>query len=396
MNPISNPLQLSFQAIDTLFFRELRPHGGPGGMQLQSVFPPPARTLEGALRTILHDLCAPGQIVQRGGESLTGDLAMRGPYLCLPNAGAKQRLYPWPAHIWRHDTSHQHAVLAPSTHATSSDLDKVYLPELQGFDAECFNERDFHAPHDAWLSSQDFFALLQQPLQAPHRVLRGEGELYWREPRVGIARDATSRSTQEGQLYQTSHIRPLPELEFALQISLPDEQHATQPDKLAKLASYLQTGKIVRLGAEGRSAYLQRIADEIELSPTAAKTLPKDFNASAGAQIALIFTTPADFIGDWKPSNFQPHVENGVTTWRGYADAAQGIALEIVSVVAGKYQREGGWDSVGGLARPARALLPAGSVWFCRVLRGNALGLQGAQLGVARELGRGEIALAAW
>ena len=65
-------------------------------------------------------------------------------------------------------------------------------------------------------------------------------------------------------------------------------------------------------------------------------------------------------------------------------------------MVAAKYQREGGWDSVGGLARPARALLPAGSVWFCRVLAGDASRLQGAQLGVARELGRGEIALAAW
>lgn len=395
MNQANNTLKLSFQAIDTLFFRELRPHGGPGGMQLQSVFPPPARTLEGAIRTLLHDLCAPGQSVQRDGDSLTGDLSMRGPYLCWQKAGTRERLYPWPAHVWRHQLNLQTVVLAPAFQPTESDLGRVHLPELHGLAQTSLNQRDFHAPQDTWLSHHDFFALLQQPLQAPRRVLQGEGELYCREPRVGIARDTDSRSTQDGQLYQTSHIRPLPELEFALHISMPSHSDNAQPDKFAKLASHLAQGKIVRLGAEGRSAFLQCLEEELDLSPNASD-LPSDFNGGIGAQVALIFTTPADFGGDWKPANFQAHLENGITTWRGYADAAQGIALEIVSVVAAKYQREGGWDSVGGLARPARALLPAGSVWFCRVLAGDASRLQGAQLGVARELGRGEIALAAW
>lgn len=44
-----------FSAIDTLFFRESRPMESIGGSELGSVFPPPPRTLIGAIRTALGE-----------------------------------------------------------------------------------------------------------------------------------------------------------------------------------------------------------------------------------------------------------------------------------------------------------------------------------------------------
>ena len=44
---------VSFNAVDTLFFRESRPMESQG--ELQSVFPPPIRTLAGALRTLIGE-----------------------------------------------------------------------------------------------------------------------------------------------------------------------------------------------------------------------------------------------------------------------------------------------------------------------------------------------------
>lgn len=40
-----------FKQIDTWFFRESRPHGSFGANALSSIFPPPTRTLMGAIRT---------------------------------------------------------------------------------------------------------------------------------------------------------------------------------------------------------------------------------------------------------------------------------------------------------------------------------------------------------
>jgi CRISPR-associated protein Cmr3 len=44
-----------FEALDTWFFKESRPLEAVGGAQLRSMFPPPARTLIGAVRTALGD-----------------------------------------------------------------------------------------------------------------------------------------------------------------------------------------------------------------------------------------------------------------------------------------------------------------------------------------------------
>ena len=48
-------LQCSLAPLDTWFFRESRPHGSVGASELGSVFPPPVRTLAGALRTCIGD-----------------------------------------------------------------------------------------------------------------------------------------------------------------------------------------------------------------------------------------------------------------------------------------------------------------------------------------------------
>ena len=54
-NPSTPPLICHFTPLDTWFFRESRPHGSIGSSELGSVFPPPVRTLLGALRTLIGD-----------------------------------------------------------------------------------------------------------------------------------------------------------------------------------------------------------------------------------------------------------------------------------------------------------------------------------------------------
>ena len=46
---------LRLTAFDTLFFRESRPFDAIGGSELASVFPPPPRTVLGAVRSAIGD-----------------------------------------------------------------------------------------------------------------------------------------------------------------------------------------------------------------------------------------------------------------------------------------------------------------------------------------------------
>ena len=52
---MSSPLICHFEPLDTWFFRQARPHGSMGNSELGSQFPPPVRTLLGALRTAIGD-----------------------------------------------------------------------------------------------------------------------------------------------------------------------------------------------------------------------------------------------------------------------------------------------------------------------------------------------------
>ncbi len=47
--------QWCFEPLDTWFFRESRPFGTVGGSELTSLFPPPARTVAGAIRTLIGE-----------------------------------------------------------------------------------------------------------------------------------------------------------------------------------------------------------------------------------------------------------------------------------------------------------------------------------------------------
>ena len=438
-----NSLKLRFCPIDSLFFRELRPQGGPGGMPLQSLFPPPPRTFSGTIHNLLHEATGTAFVSadQRGGKITKGfeNLRLRGPWLAYvqtdehyapmgPAMGPIERLYPWPLHILRHKKSGHNAPLTPAASAVLSDQGRIFLPHLgPGLK---FDPKRYRPCTDTWLTETDFLALLANPHDEVPQYFGIVDEddddanklpLLVRETRLGIGRDTASRSAADAQLYQTCHIRPVPQLVFDVELVASyshknGHSYTHACEALAKLEQALNTGCIVRLGSEGHSAHVSVVKTD-PIPPETNPPLSKPPDGPPPKQVTLVFTTHADFgqdihksfAADWKPHSFTRCTDkDGAVTWRGFPDARSGVEVEIVSAVCGKYLREGGWDSTElkkdaqGKWQPdpgprdARPLLPAGSMWFCRVLRGDARLLHGAQIGIGRELGRGEIAIGAW
>lgn len=360
--------QWQIRGMDSLFFRESRPHGSVGAGELHSQFPPPARTVLGAIRTTIgdaegvdwsahqSDAQAPSRDLIGYGDN-TGSLSFRGPWLRF----GSDRLYPMPACLLG-DLNGKVQALGPGS-AVACDLGKVRLPELDT------PSPGASAYEDHWLSQAGFEHLLAG--QIPKREHIIETDTLWiGESRLGIGRDRKRRTASDRALYQTRHIRPHPELAVCVEVN-------GAPQGLSS--------GVMRLGGEGRMASF-RVADA-ETIPTPAALTPED-------GFMLMLLTPARFeSNDWLPEGFQAGDSNGAICWNGVLN---GVELTIHSAAVGKAGREGGWDLAMQQPRAVQSLLPAGSVWFCTSqtdAKALLAALHDAQIGQDQALGRGHCAV---
>lgn len=372
--------RIIFDANDTLFFREARPMESIGAKPLAGRFPPPARTIVGAVRSVIGELLGADWPKYRRGDasqhlvmdvigdprtSDIGKLSLTGPFPV--NKG--MRLYPAPLSILSKvtDDKIEYTKLRPGDMPVTCDLGSVYLPEMVDV---------IHGAkplENSWLNREDFEAVMSGKF--PDKPLRGK-DLFDSEPRLGIARDYARHSVKEGMLYQTVHARLREHIQIGVDVT------GYQPNTSSTL--------LTRLGGEGRMASAQWSSQD---QPHLSITKPQK-------ACGIIFTllTPARFEdSSWLPPGFDAHIdERGAMVWRG---KIAGIKLTILSTILGKSFREGGWDLARHRSRPAESLIPAGSVFFCTTeipLDKAVTALQQQKIGLDIELGRGEIAAGYW
>lgn len=374
-----------FSAWDTWFFRESRPMESVGGAQLQSVFPPPARTLIGTIRTAIgqahgvdwhnypHQPEHQGLRELMGGSDDLGRLSFSGPHLIKDG----QRLYPAPLLLLKaaqlDSQGNAHPVftrLAPSDQLTHCDLGKVALPRKQNAALQGAKPLEH-----TWLTAAGLLAVLSG--QAPTEPdCTDASSLYHAEERLGIGRVNATRTTEDGLLYQTEHIRPIPGVEIAMHVLGLEAKDA------------LPTQGLMRLGAEGRMAHWRR---------SGGHALPA--SPAKGARLVLVLMTHAHFKAGWVPDELEPVcLPSGQNVWEG---VLHGVRLRLVCAVVGKPVREGGWNLALRAPRDMESLTPAGSSYFCEVLDGSATqaavqALHGQHIGQDTSHGRGELAIGMW
>lgn len=364
-----------FAAFDSWFFRESRPFDSIGGAQLSSHFPPPARTLAGAVRTSIGEFCGVnwhlynqgqgdynGLRAQLGNARSFGTFQINGPYL-LSNG---ERLYPAPLLLLEKES--EIVRLVPGEDEVNCDLGRVRLPKLS-------RSLPGASPlENCWLTRDGMEAVLSGGVPTEAQVKRAD-TLWNSEDRVGIGRNNSQRANIDGLLYQTCHIRPHPTVSVEVEVRGVSDEFQPQDG-------------VLRLGGEGRfSSFVvsKNVAPSLAIAPLASN------------QLIMVLLTSANFTdqngnADWKPCGFQQ--KGGV--WSGVIN---GVSLRIVSAILGKAVREGGWDMANNCPRPLQSLIPAGSCYFCKVdgeLSDAVAKLHQQKIGQETELGRGEIAIGAW
>lgn len=396
---------LAFHALDSWFFRESRPHDAAGASELSSIFPPPVRTLVGAIRTRIGDAIGIDWHAFNGGDGHAhqlqgldlhrtighgdnlGTLQVKGPWVTLNGA----RYYPAPANLLKgkaQDDSNssqtkqnnqdelQRLQIGPLERC---DLGKVRLPQLPE------GKVGYKNLDACWISAKGWEQILAGRVPALTELLAGK-QLYGSEPRLGIALQHQQRVVEQGKLYQTNHLRLVPEASIEL-----DVRGVPEP-----LQSTLEASGLQRLGGEGRMAHIGSSAQH--------HPYPKAPQPQADSYgLILYLATPADLDGSWLPTGFAKTTTEGTpepqTIWQG---SIHDVPLTIEAAVLGKVQREGGWDMQAHQPRAVRSLIPAGSAWYC-TLNSDAITLEqairqlhGYHIGTQNEYGRGQLLIGLW
>lgn len=379
-----------FCAFDTLFFKESRPFESIGGSELSSVFPPPPRTILGAIRTAIGDAKGVNWAAfSRGSEETRktqeiigygddlGVLSLNGIWFSI-GAEKDERLYPAPLLLL------EKAIAGEVTEferlqvgkPVRTHLGNVCLPEMPK------NKMGYKPLDSHWLTQSGLTQVLSGAKPKADDVYESK-QLFSQESRLGIARDNETRTVNEKMLYQSKHIRPVNDLAIEVDV-------CGVPDNLINQ-------RVLRLGAEGRMAGVKFMESGVEQRLPDAPTVTGKTKG-----IILVLVSAANFAeGDWLPPGF---IDNSVageklepTRWSG---EISGIKLALHAAVIGKAQREGGWNVAEHKPRAVESLIPAGSCFYCTVDGGDTQAaidkLHGQAIGNQTELGRGRIVCGLW
>ena len=241
---------LQFTALDTLFFRESRPFEAIGGSELVSLFPPPPRTVAGAIRTAIGDsLGADWHAFHKGHDGYTvggfklrdligynddlGRLRIEGVWL----SSNGERLYPAPLYLLQKDAELDRLLIGDPE---QTRLGRVRLPKLPEGGAE------FKPLEKIWLTQAGLEKTLAGGVPGLDDI-RGKDDLYTEEPRLGIARNNRSRTVKKGLLYQSRHVRPQKRAKLSIEADI------------IGLEGLPINKRVVRLGGEGRMAGIEII-----------------------------------------------------------------------------------------------------------------------------------------
>lgn len=326
-----------FKAVDTLFFRDGTPHnaGEGGGLGIKSIFPPYIFTLQGAIRAGLAvgqgwtpgDSSFPEEL---GDSDNLGKISFEGPYLKY----SEDYLLPVPLNLLNRDLKEFSRVVPHKTYDT--DMGRIRLPVLV---------EDIRGAKtmDNYMIKEDVLKdlLNGEKLNLNKEDFIEKSELWEEEERTGIGIEKSTRTSKQGMLYFTSHIRPNSELSIAIKVKgINENWHQKVPP-------------VLPLGGEGRMATV-KIDDDKNIIPP----MPKLKVEAGKIRFTVTLITPGCI---WPLEGTEKTTkEMGNLIKKGYSS----IPGNCVSACIGKLKQVGGFDIKKREPRPLMPIIPAGSMWF--------------------------------
>ena len=324
-------MKLRIEALDTLFFRDGKPFSAGEDSLGGGVFPPHPHTLYGALNTWLA-LANP---------ALQAELyeapkwEMRALYFELQQGQAPGFYFPMPLDLVMRSDAPQNVdgVLAleglkpnethGQTQSSSHSLPK-YLHYYQ-------KEVEVETP-EALVSFQELQRYLREGYAEGQQFMgQAMGPLVRDEPKLGIARDKSSRTAREGMLYSLNLKRPLKGFSLCVEMdNLPENANFQLP--------------LLKLGGENKAAYVQAMQEAESPRLERLKRLR--------------------LRGDGAQTLFKIYLASPAIFEQGSCPQFEGLDAELIAAAVGKPLAIGGFDLNAQAPKAMLKAVPAGSVYY--------------------------------
>jgi CRISPR-associated protein Cmr3 len=359
-------MRIFLEPTESLLFRTGLPFDAGESGYAESIFPPTPETLQGAIRAAIAthwDTTKALEEVFRD-QNLVDHIGDRNSYgrfrITSMALGRRkkdkeheiERLFPPPAHLLK-DEEGTILRLRPQPLDNMQSIMQVkaddgtiktvpYNMQYLIPDPDRVTKGKLK-PITGWLTEESLY----QVLQATHDLSKLEiislQNIFVREPRIGIGMQNTTKTTQEGLLYQVHMIRMCPNYGFVLDIRL-----STKPDN-NDFIDDIQTQKELRLPSEGWVTLGgERRAARFEV--IAPSTYEQGITVEGSKKGTLLYiATPTYFKEGWQP-----------TSWPN--------SINPIAAVVDRYKPIGGWllspGNSGGTQKLVRRCVPEGSVYF--------------------------------
>ncbi len=377
--------------VDSWFFRDGRPfnQGEKAQIDVQSMFPPFATTIVGAIRAALarsmgwngHGDWSADIKAKLGDDQNLKPLKFQGPYLVRRTNGMIEPLFPAPLNIVGIEPpcSEVNWTFARLNPGRGIDCDLgigVKLPTAK-------NATGMKSLNGFFFTQEDIKRILHGNELQLIKPIRGkmiscvpqgcetkpnQVEMLWDlEYTVGIERNYLTRTAEEGAIYSAQRVRLCRGVALAMNVD--------------GLSEDLKLPATLAFGGESRMAYAEPLERPIVMPE--APPLP----SSGGIiQFTVTHLTPAYF-------------ENGLP--RPGEEFREIPGAKVISACLERPMKIGGWNSVPARRGPIplKPFIPPGSTWFCEAEAGlveKIRELKGSHIGGYADFGFGQILIGSW
>jgi len=196
-----------------------------------------------------------------------------------------------------------------------------------------------------WLDLDGWQQHLQGELPDPDHLVASR-ELWQLDPRLGIARDPNTRTAAEGRIYTSEAVALAKDTCFVAGFS----------------GRNIPANGLVRLGGDGRGAHIEPAGGH---APEPAPGRPE----GGWPGFRMILTSPGVFPGGWLPPGCQEDADGIVFT-------CGALRARLRAAAAGRHGVISGWDLARHRPKPARKVVPTGTVYWFSVEDGDTAELE--------------------
>ncbi len=308
---------IKLEAIDTLFFRDGKPFGNSDDNWAESLNFPSLSVIYGAIRSAYFSQNNLDFSLSNTDKDVTKNLKINGVYFYDTN---KQKLiFKIPQDLYIYNEKLKFFDLKENF-STSNNLDFIF--EAEDDDIE---------KRDVFISKLSFKKYLKGKDGFSFEEI---SDYILTESKIGIGLNKSIKNVEEGKIYRVG---------------------AKRYTNLSLIVDFegieLKKKGLLRLGGEGKAVSYEEF-NELDI--------PK-IDKMSGDIFKMYLLTPAIFKNGWYPDFLNENFEGKIN----------GVRIKLIAASLGKSEYIGGWDMKHNSPKSMYKAVPAGSVYYFRVLDGK-------------------------